>query len=126
MYPPNAEDSHCVTINQIAAVIANVSAAGAAPGHGEAAAKPNPDPREIRIIEVAIATSAPASTAAHATAERPDSAAEVTDTPLRSRLRSVSIESGCNAITTSFAYRVDVDSCGLNIKNGECKELEAG
>jgi hypothetical protein len=126
MYPPKADDSHWVTINQIAAVIANVSAAGAAPGHGEAAAKPNPDPRAIRIIEVAIATSAPASTADQATAERPDSAPAVTDMPLRSGLRSGSIDAGSNAMTSPFGSQVNVDPCGLSVKSGECKKLEAG
>jgi hypothetical protein len=70
-YPPAAEETHCITISQIAVVIANVVAVAPWPGHGEISAKPSPVPNANNTTETDAATNAPAMIAAQDAAEPP-------------------------------------------------------
>jgi hypothetical protein len=60
IYPPNADDTHCITINHIAVVTANVVAVMPWPGQGEIDANPSPDPSANSTNDTDAATNAPA------------------------------------------------------------------
>ena len=70
MYPPAQADSHCVTMSQMIPVTVNVVVETPWLVHGEIEENPFPDPKAIRMSEVAMATKAPAMIAGQETADR--------------------------------------------------------
>jgi hypothetical protein len=71
MYPPNPDDTHCITMSQIAVVIANVVALTPRPGQGEIDANPSPEPSASNTSETDAATNAPAMMAGQEAADPP-------------------------------------------------------
>jgi hypothetical protein len=76
MYPPTPEETHCITINQIAVVIANVVAVAPWPGQGEISANPSPEPSASSTKETDAATNAPAMIAGHDAADAAGASSE--------------------------------------------------
>src|SRR5271165_1512703 len=70
MYPPAHADSHCVKMSQMTPLMVNGVADTPWLTHGEIDADPMPDPKAIRMSEVAAATNAPAMIAGHEAADR--------------------------------------------------------
>src|SRR3982074_2044676 len=60
IYPPIADDTHCITISHMDVVTANVVAVMPRPDQGEIAASPSPEPSAKSANETAVATNAPA------------------------------------------------------------------
>ncbi len=71
MYPPNADDTHCMTMSQIAVPVANAAADVPCGAHGETEENPRPAPNESRTRDTAAATKAPANMAGHDAADLP-------------------------------------------------------
>jgi hypothetical protein len=69
MYPPNPDDTHCITMSHIAVVMANVLAVTPWPGQGEIDANPSPEPSASSTNETDAATNAPAMRAGQETAD---------------------------------------------------------
>jgi hypothetical protein len=60
IYPPNPDDTHCITMSHIAVLTANAFAVTPWPGHGEIDANPSPEPSANSTNETDAATDAPA------------------------------------------------------------------
>jgi hypothetical protein len=71
IYPPNADDTHCITMSHIAVVTANVVAVTPRPDQGEIAANPSPEPSASNTNETDAATNAPATMAGQVAADPP-------------------------------------------------------
>jgi len=76
IYPPNPDDTHCITMSHIAVVMANAFAVTPWPGQGEIDANPRPEPSANSTNETDAATNAPAMMAGQEAADpaRADSA----------------------------------------------------
>ena len=68
-YPPKADDSHWVTISQIAAAVPKVVGEGLVKDQGDVVARPRPGPRVINIMVTPKAANAPPNIEAHSTAD---------------------------------------------------------